>query len=146
LQKLKQKNIDHCYWPNEQRKAVVTLTSWSKQVDIVNAGSDIIVLTSLNEGTPVSLIEAQAAGKPIVSTRTGGINNVVLENESAFLTEVNEIDEFVKRLMQIIDNKDLRSAMSRAGADFVMRQFTYETLCKNMERLYWQLLEANRGK
>src|SRR5687767_3214470 len=48
-------------------------TSWRTDIDVVCAGLDIIALTSLNEGTPVSLIEAQAAGKPVVSTRVGGI-------------------------------------------------------------------------
>ena len=46
----------------------------------------MIALTSLNEGTPVSLIEAQAANKPIVSTRVGGIGDIVLENETALLS------------------------------------------------------------
>ena len=50
-----------------------------KEIDRVNSGMDIICLTSLNEGTPVSLIEAQASGKPIVSTKTGGIKNIVLD-------------------------------------------------------------------
>jgi glycosyltransferase involved in cell wall biosynthesis len=146
LQKLDQKNIDNCYWPSSQKRATVTLTSWSKQVDVVNAGSDIIVLTSLNEGTPVSLIEAQAAGKPIVSTRTGGINNVVLENLSAFLTEVNEVSKFSGHLLQLIENEELRLKMSQAGSSFVMRHFTYKTLCENMEELYWKLLNLNAGK
>ncbi len=146
LKKLNQKNIDNCYWPENQKKSVVTLTSWSKQVDVVNAGSDIIVLTSLNEGTPVSLIEAQAAGKPIVSPRTGGINNVVLENESAFLTEVNESIKFSDLLIQLIENKELRNKMSEKGNSFVMQHFTYDMLCKNMEALYWKLLETNTRK
>lgn len=146
LKKLNQKNIDNCYWPDNQKRSVVTLTSWSKQVDVVNAGSDIIVLTSLNEGTPVSLIEAQAAGKPIVSTRTGGINNVVRENESAFLTEVNETLKFSDALLQLIENKDIRIKMSEKGSSFVMQHFTYDTLCKNMEALYWKLLETNTRK
>ena len=46
-------------------------------MDEVNAGMDIICLTSKNEGTPVSLIEAQASGNPIVSTNVGGIENVI---------------------------------------------------------------------
>jgi glycosyltransferase involved in cell wall biosynthesis len=68
-------------------RATVTFTSWIKEVDIVNAGVDIVMLTSLNEGTPVSLIEAQAANRPIVSTRVGGIENVVVPGGTAFLSE-----------------------------------------------------------
>ncbi|HYG51684.1 MAG TPA: glycosyltransferase [Flavobacteriales bacterium] len=142
LNKLAELKIDHCYWPVEQKKAVVTLTSWSKEVDVVNAGSDIIVLTSLNEGTPVSLIEAQAAGKPIVSTRTGGINNIVLEGESAFLTGVDQVDLFTENLTYIIENDDIRKKMELAGRDFVMERFTYKRLCADMAVLYETLLQG----
>ncbi|RYF80511.1 MAG: glycosyltransferase, partial [Chitinophagaceae bacterium] len=57
-------------------------TSWRSDVDVINAGVDIVALTSLNEGTPVSLIEAQAANKPIVSTRVGGIGDIVKEGRT----------------------------------------------------------------
>lgn len=146
FQKLTSLNITFSYWPNEQKKAQVIFTSWSKEVDVVNAGSDIIVLTSLNEGTPVSLIEAQAGGKPIVSTRTGGINNVVIENSSAFLSEVDDKAKFTHDLLQLIENKDIRDKMSLAGTEFVMKNFTYETLCNNISTLYRLLLEETKVK
>ncbi|MFQ3580130.1 MAG: glycosyltransferase [Bacteroidales bacterium] len=65
--------------------ATVIFTSWITNVDQVYAGADIVTLTSFNEGTPVSLIEAQAAGKPIVSTKVGGIADIVIENKTSFL-------------------------------------------------------------
>lgn len=140
LQKLHEMGIDHTYWPNQQRKAVVTLTSWSKEVDVVNAGSDIIVLTSLNEGTPVSLIEAQAAGKPIVSTRTGGINDIVLENRSAWLTGVDDVPLFSEKLIHLIENEKDRVRMGLAGQQFALDHFSHQVLCRRMRDLYASLL------
>lgn len=137
---LSSKNLDFTYWPNEQKSAEIILTSWRKDIDVVNAGSDIIVLTSLNEGTPVSLIEAQAAGKPIVSTRVGGIANVVLENQSAFLSAVNDDEDFTLNLSQLIDNEEVRKRMSGAGQSFVLNEFDYRILCSRMGTLYKQLL------
>lgn len=137
---LSSKNLDFTYWPNEQKSADIILTSWRKDIDVVNAGSDIIVLTSLNEGTPVSLIEAQAAGKPIISTRVGGIANVVLENQSAFLSAVNDDDDFILKLSQLIDNEEVRKRMSGAGQSFVLNEFDYRILCSRMGTLYKQLL------
>lgn len=137
---LSSKHLDFTYWPREQKSAKIILTSWRKDIDVVNAGSDIIVLTSLNEGTPVSLIEAQAAGKPIVSTRVGGIANVVLENQSAFLSGVNDDDDFCLKLSQLIDNEDVRKKMSGAGQSFVLNEFDYRILCNRMSMLYKQLL------
>lgn len=119
----------------------VVFTSWIKSVDWALAGLDIICLTSLNEGTPVSLIEAQAAGKPIVSTNVGGIENVVLKDKSALLCAVNDINAFVGHLTRLVNDKTLYSNMSSVANDFVMKRFHYTTLTNNMERLYTSLLD-----
>ncbi|MEO5893357.1 MAG: glycosyltransferase, partial [Ferruginibacter sp.] len=58
-------------------KTDIVVTSWEMEIDQVLAGLDIVVLTSYNEGTPVSLIEAQAAYKPVVSTNVGGVKDVI---------------------------------------------------------------------
>ena len=84
--------------------ATFHFTSWIKEIDEVNSGMDIICLTSLNEGTPVSLIEAQANGKPIVSTKTGGIKNIVLENKTALLSENNDLNSFSQNLLSLVNN------------------------------------------
>src|SRR4029079_11280582 len=86
--------------------ASLIFTSWRNDIDVINAGLDIIALTSLNEGTPVSLIEAQAANKPIVSTRVGGIGDIVLENETALLSDINDSTSFQKNLLKLVDNDE----------------------------------------
>ena len=74
---LKRIELDYVEWNNDKFSATVTFTSWIKEIDWANAGLDIIALTSLNEGTPVSLIEAQASNKPIVTTNVGGVENKI---------------------------------------------------------------------
>ena len=64
-------------------KATVHFTSWQKDITETMFGLDIVALTSLNEGTPVCLIEAQAANCPIVSTDVGGIRDIVIDGETA---------------------------------------------------------------
>jgi|SRR6185312_691962 len=120
----------------------VFFTSWIKEVDIANAGLDIIALSSLNEGTPVSLIEAQAAGKPIVSTQTGGIENVVMPGETALLSPVGDTQSFADNLIKLANDKDLRLKLSAKGEDFVKNRFHYSALVKNMADLYSALLKA----
>jgi glycosyltransferase involved in cell wall biosynthesis len=122
------------------KKTLLTFTSWIKEIDIALAGSDIIVLTSFNEGTPVSLIEAQAANKPIVTTNVGGIENVVLKNETALLCENDNEDEFVKALLTLIENDALRASMSEKGWSHVKDKFHFTRLVKDMENLYSKLL------
>lgn len=121
-------------------KASLVFTSWKKEIDVVNAGLDIVALTSLNEGTPVSLIEAQAAGNPVISTRVGGIENVVLEDESAFLCDTSDQDGFNKKLMQLTNDPGLRKKMYGKAIDFVFEKFTYERLVEDMGNLYNRFL------
>ena len=103
-------------------------------------GLDIVALTSFNEGTPVSLIEAQAASKPVVSTRVGGIENIVLEGRSALLSQNNHVEHFADNLLSLIENDDLRRELSVAGRDFVEKRFHYTRLVDDMSTLYASLL------
>jgi glycosyltransferase involved in cell wall biosynthesis len=91
-------SLDFTYYPRNDRAAQLVFTSWIKEVDIAVAGLDIVVLTSLNEGTPVSLIEAQAGGKPVVSTRVGGVENVVKHEVTGFLCDSGDSRGFVGQL------------------------------------------------
>ena len=77
----------------------LVFTSWRSDVDVINAGLDIICLTSFNEGTPVSLIEAQAANKSIVSTKVGGISDIVLEGQTALLADVTDTETFCTHVL-----------------------------------------------
>jgi glycosyltransferase involved in cell wall biosynthesis len=122
-------------------KALLTFTSWIKEIDIPLAGSDIVVLTSFNEGTPVSLIEAEAANKPIVTTNVGGIENVVLPNETALLCENNSISDFSGQLLKLIENEELRASMGQKGWMHVKEKFHYPRLVRDMENLYQKLLK-----
>jgi len=118
----------------------VVFTSWEKDVDYANAGMDIIALTSLNEGTPVSLIEAQSASKPIVTTNVGGIKNIVIENETALIADVNNQEEFISKLRLLVENESLRTAMSQKGYEFAIEKFHYKRLINDMSNLYEKLL------
>lgn len=124
--------------PNPHQPLV--FTSWRSDIDVVNAGLDVIALTSFNEGTPVSLIEAQAANKPVVSTRVGGIADVVIENETALLSHINEGGQFADNLLRIVNDDALRHHLSEKNSDHVMQRFSYQRLVTDMSELYWQLL------
>ena len=122
------------------KKATLTFTSWIKDIDLVNAGLDVVALTSDNEGTPVSLIEAQAANKPIVSTRVGGIEDVVIPDKTALLSPPNDTASFVRNLVTLVEDDALRSELGRGGFVHVNEKFHYMRLVRDTERLYRQLL------
>ena len=129
---IKNKNLDFSL---DSSPATFHLTSWIKEIDIVNSGMDIICLTSLNEGTPVSLIEAQASGKPIVSTKTGGIENIVLENKTALLSKNNDLHNFSNNLLSLVNDSKKRILFSKYGLE-KSKDFHYDNLINSMKKLY----------
>jgi len=132
--------IDICQSTIQLKKAPLTLTSWIKNIDIVNAGVDIIALSSLNEGTPVSLIEAQAANNPIVSTNVGGIENVVLQNKTGLLSDVTDVYSYANNLLRLIEDDALRNKMKIEGWNHVKNKFSHTRLVNDMHNLYSKLL------
>jgi glycosyltransferase involved in cell wall biosynthesis len=129
---------------NPTAPSLLTFTSWIKEIDVSNAGMDIIALTSKNEGTPVSLIEAQASGKPIVSTTVGGIENIVLENVTALLSPKDDVMRFAENLLKLIDDDVYRLKMAQDGSDFVRQKFSYNRLCNDMRTLYNSMLAVKK--
>ncbi len=101
---------------------------------------DIIALTSLNEGTPVSLIEAQASNKPIITTVVGGIEDVVIKNKTALLSESNNFNAFADNLLLLVENDILRKELSVEGWNFVKNKYHYSRLIDDMKHLYYSLL------
>ncbi len=138
--KANQLNISFVDATKTNEKATVTFTSWIKEIDTALAGSDIIALTSFNEGTPVSLIEAQAANKPIVTTNVGGIENVVNPNDTALLCSTFEPENFADTLLKLTENEELRHKMSENGWQHVKEKYHYTRLVTDMEHLYSKLL------
>jgi glycosyltransferase involved in cell wall biosynthesis len=132
--------LNYVHYLSDKRVAPLTFTSWHKDIDVVNAGSDIIALTSNNEGTPVSLIEAQAANKPIVTTRVGGITDVVIPNKTAFISSKGNPHKLAANIFQLVEDNELRDEMSSNGREFVKEKFSYQRLVKDTAELYNKLL------
>jgi glycosyltransferase involved in cell wall biosynthesis len=136
----KEKQLEFETPEKENQNAILVFTSWIKEVDFALSGLDIVALTSFNEGTPVSLIEAQAAGKPIVSTNVGGIENVVIKNKTALLSEIDKPESFFSNLKTLTEDYKLRQEMSALGWQHVFEKFHYNRLVKDMQNLYEKLL------
>ena len=122
----------------------LVFTSWRSDVDVINAGLDIVCLTSFNEGTPVSLIEAQAANKPIVSTRVGGIADIVVEGETGLLADIQDAEGFSANLLQLVEDEGLRNRLGANSSDHVSSRFSYQRLVKDMSQLYGELLDRKK--
>ena len=137
----KELGISVCAQNFEKSKCSLTFTSWIKEIDFVNAGLDIVALCSLNEGTPVSLIEAQAANNPVLSTKVGGVENIVMEGKTGLLCEVGDLDKYSVQLLELLENDELRTKMQQAGWESVKEKFHYTRLVKDIDKLYSSLLK-----
>jgi glycosyltransferase involved in cell wall biosynthesis len=106
------------------------------------AAFDAMILPSGNEGTPVSAIEALAAGRPVVATRVGGVSDVVRDGEDGFLVEPGAVDDLADRLARLAGDADLRRRMGEAGRARVIPRYSVGRLVDDVDTLYRTLLAA----
>lgn len=142
-----------------QKGAGVNIIFAGNRYDMGNfySGIDILAITSLNEGTPLSLIEGMAAGRPFVSTDVGGIGDLmdgdtkVEDNgkmriyKNGILVDANDADSFAKAIMVLLKDGDMRKQMGKAGQDFVKMRYSKERLVGDIENLYVSLAEGNKN-
>ncbi len=108
------------------------------------AAFDALVLPSGNEGTPVSAIEALAAGRPVVATRVGGVPDVVREGEDGFLVDAGDTKQLAERLAELARDPALRERLGEQGRARVLPRYAVERLVDDVDRLYRSLLAASR--
>ncbi|MEP6922992.1 MAG: glycosyltransferase [Pyrinomonadaceae bacterium] len=111
---------------------------------------DIVALTSLNEGTPLTLIEAMATERPVISTAVGGVidlvgaNNAKSEGFEIALRGVTapsgNAAAFVAGLKVLVENETLRNELGKRGAEFVRANYSKERLLADIKKLYRELL------
>lgn len=130
-------DLELSYTDQADGQATVIFTSWILDVADVYPALDVACLTSLNEGTPNSLIEAQAAGVPIVSTDVGGVRDTVLLNENVLLSPSKNVDALVKNLVELIGREEVRTEENRR---FVVEKFGIQRMIEETKGLYVDLL------
>lgn len=133
-----QQQISEFEWPQNIR---FELTSWIKDITTFNPAMDIICLCSKNEGTPVSLIEAQAANVPVISTDVGGVRDIVANKKTGIIVTSNTKTEYTKQLLLLIEDDLLRLKLSESGWEYVKDNFHYTRLTKDVKQLYLKLLK-----
>ncbi|GAA4321418.1 glycosyltransferase family 4 protein [Flaviaesturariibacter amylovorans] len=140
------RGLDYTYYPEEPRRALVTCTSWQTKMDEVFNGLDIVALTSHNEGTPVSLIEAQAASRPVVATNVGGTADTLQDGSGGFIVAPGDAAAFTERLLQLIEGEELRRNMGAAGLRFAEQHYSVATMIRRTADYYGSLLDAARAR
>lgn len=136
----------------------VDFLGWQKDLVGVYSDLDIVALTSINEGTPVSLIEAMASGRAVVATDVGGVRDLLGKEihayvkqdvqfkvlERGIIVEAKDSDSFAVALSFILKQNNLRENMGILSREYVRNRFSKERLIEDTENLYTNLLEHNK--
>jgi glycosyltransferase involved in cell wall biosynthesis len=119
----------------------LTWAGFRRDIPDVCFASDAVVLTSDNEGTPVSLIEAQAAGTPVVSTRVGGVTSVVHDGAAGFVVDPNDERGLAIAIRTVLDDTAITERAADTGAS-VTRDFSLDALVDRLDQLYRRALSS----
>jgi len=122
----------------------VKVLGWESNIERVLSAADIVLLTSDNEGTPLSLIQAGMAGLPVVTTRVGSVPEVVLDGITGMITNL-DVKEIADALEKLAKNLEMRSQMGTSAKEFTLAHFGVQRLVIDHEVIYKKLI-ANRAK
>ncbi len=122
----------------------VRILGWQSNIERVLAAADVVVLTSDNEGTPLSLIQAGMSALPVVTTRVGSVPEVVLDGVTGFVTGL-DVQEIADALEKLAKSAELRARMGASAQEFTLSSFGVNRLVNDHELLYKKLL-TNRAK
>lgn len=121
-------------------RARVRFLGWRRDLPTIYGATDVFLLTSRNEGTPVALIESLAAAVPGVSTDVGGIRDVVAADDTALLAPFGDARALADHVLALIGDADRRRRIGEHGRRSVAARYTLDRLVDDVERLYAELL------
>jgi glycosyltransferase involved in cell wall biosynthesis len=136
--------LEMCRDRIKQEDLPVTILGWQSDIERVLSSADMVVLTSDNEGTPLSLIQAGMAGLPVVTTNVGSVPEVVLDGVTGIVTGL-DVQEIADALEKLANDRVLRTKLGVAAQEFTMSNFGIKRLVHDHEELYKKLL-ASRAK
>jgi len=118
----------------------VRMIGWRRDLATIYAATDVFLLTSRNEGTPVALIEAMAAAVPGVSTNVGGVNDVIGGRDTGRTAPFGDADALAGEIVELLASPDLRREMGGRARQRVLAHYDIERLVGDIAALYRELL------
>ena len=118
----------------------VIFTSWRRDLPRIYADLDVLAITSNNEGTPVSAIEAMAAGCPVVATRVGGLPDLIAHGETGYLVPPGDADAMAAAILRLLQDTQTVGSIGQTARAMAQERFLVKRLITDMESLYYQLL------
>jgi glycosyltransferase involved in cell wall biosynthesis len=126
--------------------ADVRFLGWRHDLPVIYAAMDAVVLTSINEGTPVALIEGAAAGLPCVATQVGGVADVVTSGVHGLLVPPGDVEALSAALLVLARSPADRRCMGDAARRDIAVRYNVERLVRDIEELYGLCLARRRRR
>ena len=124
----------------------VRFLGWGAGLDRLYAGMGVLVLTSRNEGSPVALIEAMAAGVPVVSTNVGGVADVVDDGVNGWLAPMDDDAALARHVLAVLADPAQARSMGQRGRAKVAATYDAGRLVGDIEGLYEDLVRQKSGR
>jgi glycosyltransferase involved in cell wall biosynthesis len=118
---------------------------WRHDLEAILGDLDVVICSSRNEGTPVSLIEAMAAGVPVVSTDMGGVGDVVSHGETGWLVPAGDPAALAQGIERLLEDPVLRRRLAAAARPVVLERHDVKGLVHRMDSLYVDVLAGKRN-
>ncbi len=131
--------LHYCQDRAKAENLPVTFLGWREDIEVVLAAADFVLLTSDNEGTPLSLIQAGMVGIPVVATNVGSTNEIVVNGETGLLTDLS-VKELSDAVVKVAIDSALRANMGAAGKEYTLARYGVARLVKDHQDLYLRLL------
>jgi glycosyltransferase involved in cell wall biosynthesis len=122
-----------------RQKLPIEVLGWQHDIEKVLAACNMVIITSDNEGTPLSLIQAGMAGLPVVSTNVGSVPEVVLHNRTGIITDRN-VHDIADALERLVCDNSLRKELGDSAKTFTTANFGVSRLVHDHEKLYKELI------
>jgi glycosyltransferase involved in cell wall biosynthesis len=122
----------------------IQFLGWQSDIEKILSFSDLVILTSENEGMPVALIQAQMAGIPVLTTDVGSASEVLVNGKSGFCIDYSAKD-FVDKIQTLINNPQMQKTFGEAGKKNAMEKFSRSRLVSDHAILYRRLISQSNS-
>ena len=119
----------------------VIFTGARSDMPRVYASMDVFVLPSLNEGMPLALLEAMAAGKAVVATRVGAIPNLITSEHTGLMIEPRDVPALRDSILRLMRDPELRRRLGRTAQNTVKERYSAEAMASSYYRMYRELVD-----
>lgn len=117
---------------------------WRSDLETILPELDMVICASKNEGTPVAIIEAMAAGVPVVSTDVGGVADLVTHGETGWLVRAGDPPALAQAIRHLLGDAALRARLAAAGRPAALERHGVDGLIRRVEALYRELISRKR--